>query len=74
MKSGTKRFTRFEALLSRGNNFTTPKTSIIASSSQPVLSDATFVPPPTRPTSPVRLPAESEQGTNKSDKKFKSSD
>ena len=52
-------FARFEALLSRGNIFSTPKSSAPVSS-HPVLSDQPFLNPSARPTGPVVNPAEQE--------------
>ena len=48
---------RFEALLSRGNVFSIPKTSV-SSSAHPVISDIPFINPSARPTGPVRLLAD----------------
>ena len=52
-------FACFEALLSRGNVFSTPKTSASVSS-HPVLSDKPFINPSARPTGPVVNPAEQD--------------
>ena len=52
-------FARFEALLSRGNVFSTPKSSAPVSS-HPVLSDQPFLNPSARPTGPVVNPAEQD--------------
>ena len=55
-----EQFTRFEALLSRGNVFSTPQTSVNPVSTKVVLSESPFIAPATRPTSPVETPAVQE--------------
>ena len=52
-------FARYEALLSRGNVFSTPKMSASVSS-HPVLSDKPFINPSARPAGPVVNPAEQD--------------
>ena len=67
-------FARFEALLSRGNVFSTPKSSA-PGSSHPVLSDQPFLNPSARATGPVGplaepdLPVRCESKTKKKSKK-----
>ena len=63
-------FARFEALLSRGNVFSTPKTSASVSS-HPVLSDQLFINPSARPTGPVVYPAEQDVKLTKTGPKAK---
>ena len=65
-----EQFVCFKALLSRGNVFTTPKTSASVSS-HPVLSDKPFINPSARPTGPVVYPAEQDIKLTKSDAKSK---
>ena len=55
-----KQFARFEALLSRENVFSTPKTTVKPVPSDTVVSDTTFILPSARLTSPVEFPAEGE--------------
>ena len=52
-----EQFARFEALLSRGNVFSTPKTTVNPVTSKVVLSDSPFIPLAARPTGPVETPA-----------------
>ena len=63
-------FARFEALLSRGNVFSTPKTSVYESS-HPVLSDKPFINPSARLTGPVVNPAEQDVKLTKAQTKSK---
>ena len=65
-----EQFARFEALLSRGNVFSIPKSSA-AVSSHPVLSDKPFIYPSARPTGPVVNPAEQDNKVTKTDAKTK---
>ena len=65
-----EQFARFEALLSRGNVFSTPKTSASVSS-HPVLSDKSFINPSARPTGPVVNPAEQDIKLTKAQAKSK---
>ena len=58
----TEQFARFEALLSRGNVFSTPKSTVKPVPTHTVVSDTPFTPPPARLTSPVDVPAEGEVG------------
>ena len=55
-----EQFTRFEALLSRGNVFSTPKSTVQHVPSQAAMSDTPFIPPSARLTGPVEFPAEGE--------------
>ena len=63
-------FARFEAFLSRGNIFSTPKMSASVSS-HPVLSDKPFINPSARPTGPVVNPAEQDIKLTKTESKSK---
>ena len=65
-----EQFVRFEALLSRGNVFSIPKSSATVSS-HPVLSDMPFIDPSARPTGPVVNPAEQDSKVTKTDAKQK---
>ena len=65
-----EQFARFEALLSQGNVFSTPKTSASVSS-HPVLSDKLFINPSAWPTGPVLNPAEQDIKLAKTDSKSK---
>ena len=58
-----EQFTRFEALLSRGNVFSTPKTMVNPIPSHTVVSDTPFIVPSARLTGPVEFPAEVEADT-----------
>ena len=53
-------FARFEALLSRGNLFSTPKTSVKPMPPHIVVSDSPFIAPSARLTGPVDVLAEVE--------------
>ena len=53
-------FARFEALLSWGNVFSTPKTEVKPIPSHTVVSDTPFIAPSARLTHPVEFPAEGE--------------
>ena len=66
----TEHFARFEALLSRGNVFSMPKSSATVSA-HPVLSDKPFIDPSARPTGPVVNPAEQDLKVTKTDAKKK---
>ena len=55
-----EQFARFEALLSRGNMFSTPKSSVQHVPSHAPISDTPFIPPSARLTGPVEFPAEGE--------------
>ena len=50
------KFARMEALLSRGNVFSTPVSAVKPIDSQSLVSKTPFVPPATRPTGPVEVP------------------
>ena len=50
MEKMAEQFARFEALLSRGNIFSTPKMSVTPVSAQPVISEKPFMDPAARPT------------------------
>ena len=50
-----EQFTRFEALLSRGNVFSAPKISVTPVSSHQILSNKPFLDPTARPISLVRF-------------------
>ena len=65
-----EQFARFEALLSRGNVFSIPKSSATVSS-HPVLSDMPFIDPSARPTGPVVNPAEQDSKVTNTDAKQK---
>ena len=58
----------FEAVLSRGNVFSTPKASA-SISSHPMLSDKPFINLSARPTSPVVYPAEQDIKLTKTEAK-----
>ena len=58
-----EQFARFEALLSRGNVFSTPKAAVNPPSSKVVLSDSPFIAPAARLTGPVETPAVQEVGS-----------
>ena len=55
-----EQFARVEALLTRGNVFSTPKMAVNPSSSKAVPSDSPFIAPAARPTGPVESPAVQE--------------
>ena len=55
-----EQFARFEALLSRGNVFSTPKSTVQHVPSHAAISDTPFIPPSARLTGPVEFPAEGE--------------
>ena len=72
-----EQFACMEALLSRGNIFSTPVTSVKPMDTQSVISTTPFIPPATRPTSPVEVPVAVEVSTkpkipDEKDKKKKS--
>ena len=52
----SEQFARMEALLSRGNVFSTPISSVKPVDSQNFISDNPFLAPATRPTGPVKVP------------------
>ena len=71
-----EQFARMEALLSRGNIFSTPVSAVKPIDTQPLVSKIPFVPPATRHTGPVEVPvaveAQSKQRHNdEKDKKKK---
>ena len=66
----TEQFARFEALLSRGNVFSTPKTAV-PPVSHPVLSDKPFLISFAQPTGPVVYLAEQEVHVKTSETKTK---
>ena len=51
-----EQFARMEALLSRGNIFSTPVSAVKPVDSQHLISDTPFLVPATRPTGPVQVP------------------
>ena len=51
-----EQFARMEALLSRGNVFSTPVSAVQPIDSQSLISKTPFVPPATHPTGPVEVP------------------
>ena len=55
-----EQFARFEALLSRGNVLSMPKSTVQHVPSHTVVSDTPFIPPSARLTGPVEFPAEGE--------------
>ena len=55
-----EQFARVEALLSRGNVFSTPKMAVNPSSLKAVPSESPFIAPAARPTGPVESPAVQE--------------
>ena len=55
-----EQFARFEALRSRGNVFSTPKSTVQHVPSHAAMSDTPFIPPSARFTGPVEFPAEGE--------------
>ena len=55
-----EQFAHFEALLSRGNVFSTPKSTVQHVPSQAAMSDTPFILPSARLTGPVAFPAEGE--------------
>ena len=58
-----EQFACFEALLSRGNVFSTPKAAVNPASSKVIVSDSLFIAPAVRPTGPVETPAVQEAVT-----------
>ena len=66
-----EQFARFEALLSQGNVFSTPKTSVKCVSSDSVISDTPFLAPSAWPTGPVETLAELEAKPKREDGKDK---
>ena len=52
----SEQFARMEALLSRGNVFSTPVSSVKSVHTQNLISDNPFLAPATRPTGPVKVP------------------
>ena len=59
-----EQFARMEALLSRGNIFSTPVTSVKPIDTQSVISTTPFIPPATRPTGPVEAPVAVEKSSS----------
>ena len=55
-----EQFAQFEALLSRGNVFSTPKSTVQHVPSHAVVLDTPFIPPSGRLTGPVEFPVEGE--------------
>ena len=51
-----EQFARMEALLSRGNDFSTPVSSVKPVDKQNLISETPFLAPATRPTGPVEVP------------------
>ena len=51
-----EQFARMEALLSRGNVFSTPVSAVKPVDTQPLISHTPFLAPATRPTGPVEVP------------------
>ena len=51
-----EQFARMEALLSRGNIFSTPVSAFKPVDTQPLISDTPFLAPATRPTGPAKVP------------------
>ena len=51
-----EQFARMEALLSRGNIFSTPVSAVKPVDSQQLVSETPFLAPATRPTGPVKVP------------------
>ena len=68
-----EQFARFEALLSRGNVFSTPKAAVNPPSSKVVLSDSPFIAPAARLTGPVETLAVQEVGSKSGETKPKKS-
>ena len=66
-----EQFTRFEALLSRSQVFSTPKSAVKPLPSHTVVSDTPFIAPSAWPTGPVESPAEVEATHTKADNKHK---
>ena len=71
-----EQFARMEALLSRGNIFSTPVSAVKPIDTQPLVSKTPFVPPATRSTGPVEVPVAVEaqskhKHTDDKDKKKK---
>ena len=58
-----EQFARFEALLSRGNVFSTPESTVNPISAKMVVSDSPFIAPAARPTGLVETPAVQEAVT-----------
>ena len=58
-----EQFARFEALLSRGNVFTTPKTIVSTLPCQAMVSSQPFINPSVHHTGPVVVPADKGSGT-----------
>ena len=56
-----EQFARMEALLSRGNIFSTPVSAVKPIDSKSLISKTPFVPPATRPTGPVEVPVAVEE-------------
>ena len=72
-----EQFARMEALLSRGNIFSTPVSTVKPMDTQSVISTTPFIPPATRPTGPVEVPVAVEDSAkpktlDEKDKKKKS--
>ena len=68
-----EQFARVEALLSRGNVFSTPKVAVNLSSSKAVPSDSPFIASAAQPTGPVETPAVQEAGVKSGENKPKKS-
>ena len=66
-----EQFARFEALLSRGNVFSTSKTAVNPVSTKVIVSDSPFIAPADRPTGPVETPAVQEAVAKSGDAKPK---
>ena len=62
-----EQFARFEALLSRGNVFSTPKTTVKPMPPHTVVSESLFI-APARLIGPVEVPAKVESNHTKSEK------
>ena len=65
-----EQFARFEALLSRGSDFSVPKTATVVSS-HPIVSDKPFIQPSALPTGPVVKPADQDIKLSKTGAKSK---
>ena len=60
----SEQFARMEALLSRGNVFSTPVSAVKPLDTQNLVSDNPFLAPATRPTSPVEVPVAMDAPVN----------
>ena len=56
-----EQFARMEALLSRGNIFSTPVPAVKPVDSQHLISETPFLAPATRPTGPEKVPVAVEE-------------